>query len=158
MSLALRLGLVLVCAIALAVAGLETGSRSFVADQGLHITSPAPLATVSVPFTMAWSGPHKAGRRYGVFVDSTPIAPGRSLRDMATQQCKRLPGCQPSASYLAGLGVYVSSSDQLTVPTLEPVGGVAGREGHPVHTARVVVLDFSGRRVGDAAWEVEFRA
>ncbi len=139
------------------------GSRSFVADDTVRITSPAPLTTVTVPFAISWSAP--AGPdRYAVFVDLPPIGPGSSLKSLATQQCKSIPSCWPDPSYLAGLGVYLSGGPTgggatVQVGQLIALRGVGAREVHPVHLATIVRLDPAGhRRVGDAAWQVEFRA
>jgi hypothetical protein len=132
------------------------GVGSFVTNQSVHVISPAPLTTVSAPFVVAWTVSGRTGPRFAVFVDQSPIAPGQSIDDLASQQCQRQPGCV-NASYLAGLGVFLTASDQVTVPVLAPLGGAAGREAFPVHTVTVVLMDSQGRRVGDAAWRVEFR-
>jgi hypothetical protein len=139
----------------LLLAGCPGGPRALVADQAVHVISPAPLATVSQPFTVAWRGP---GRRYVVFVDSSPISSGGSLRDIAPSSCRKVPTCQPSVSYLATIGVYVTQSDQVTVSSLNGVTGVDSRQSRPVHRATVVVVDSNGRRIGSQAWQVEFHA
>lgn len=139
------------------------GSRSFVADDSVRITSPAPLTTVTVPFPISWSAP-TGQARYAVFVDMAPIRPGTSLKSLATEQCKALPACWPDPSYLAGLGVYVSAGSTgggstVQVEQLVALRGAGARQAHPVHLATIVRLDPAGhRRVGDAAWQVEFRA
>ena len=147
-----------VAALVLAAAGMAAcGQTPFVADQTIHVLTPAPLATVSAPFVVSWTGAGLSDNRFAVFVDRTPIAPGHSLRDLATDQCKRQPGC-PGDVYLAGLGVFLTDSDRVTVPVLQPLaGGTASRQAHPVRTLTLVVMDAQGRRVGDSAWQVEFR-
>jgi hypothetical protein len=147
----------LACVAVLGLAGLTgCGGGSFVADQSVHITSPAPLTSVSRPFVVSWTASGHRDARFAVFVDQSPIAPGHSLRDLAAAQCSRQPGC-PDPSYLAGLGVYVTGSDHVTVPVLVPLAGTAGREAYPVHVATLVLTDSSGRRTTDASWQVEFR-
>jgi hypothetical protein len=133
-----------------------SGSRAFVADQRIHIVSPAPLATVAVPFTVSWSGSRPDDRAYAVFVDRAPIAPGQTVRALADTQCKRRPGC-PDGTYLAGLGVFVGSTSPVEVTQLDRPGGTAGRAADPVHTLTVVALDGQGRRLGDVSWTTEFR-
>jgi hypothetical protein len=152
-----RAGILLSLASTLVVAGCASASRAFFVDESVHITSPAPLTTVSAPFEVTWIATGSADRGYALFVDRSPIAPGHSVRDLATDQCKRLPNCQPDAGYLAGLGVFLTHSDEVTVPNLEPLAGTASREQHPVHTFTVVVMDSNGHRLGDAAWQGEFR-
>jgi hypothetical protein len=78
------------------------------------------------------------------------------MRDLADDRCKRQAQC-PDATYLATKGVYVTSSNSVTVAALPAVGGVGGTAPKPAHTATVVLLDRSSRRVGDANWTVEFR-
>jgi len=146
------LGIVLVCMASLA----GCGSRAFVANQSVHIVSPAPLATVTAPFVVTWTASERSDGGFAVFVDLSPIAPGHSLRDLASDQCKQQPGCL-NASYLAGLGVYLTRLDHVTIPALQPLAGTEGRQAHPVHILTVVMMDSGGRRVGDAAWQVEFR-
>ena len=147
---------------ALAIAGCGTGSMSFRVDDSVHVTSPAPLITAVAPFQITWTAP-SGPDRYGVFVDIAPIAPGATMRSLATQDCKRIAACWPDPSYLAGLGVYVSDpalhgSGAVDVEQLVPLNGIGGSEAHPVHTATLVRLDPSGHtRIDDVAWQVEFR-
>jgi hypothetical protein len=136
----------------------QGGARSFTLDSTVRIVSPAPLSTVSQPSVIRWTGGRR-GEKFAVFVDLTPIGPGHNLRDLATPDCKQAPTCEPTADYLAGLGVFLTSSDEVTVPMLQPVGGVEGENGratHPVHTATVVEMNSADERVGDASWQVQF--
>jgi hypothetical protein len=148
------LALCLLCA---SVAGCAGAPRAFVADQRLRITSPTVLGTVTTPFSVSWTGSRPGDHSYAVFVDRMPFGPGETVRDLADRQCKHEPGC-PDAEYLAGLGVYVTTSQSVEVTHLVPLGGTAGRASHPVHTLTVIALDGRGRRRGEAAWTVEFRA
>jgi hypothetical protein len=114
------------------------------------------MAVVSAPFVVSWTTGSLNTSAYAVFVDQAPIAPGHTVRDLATVDCKHQPGC-PDASYLAGRNVYLSTSDRLVVPTVPIAGGTAGRAAHPAHTLTIVALDAGGHRQGDAAWTTEFR-
>jgi hypothetical protein len=154
--LTVRRGLSAVLAlVGLMMTGCAGGPRAFVADSGLEITSPPALAEVTPPFTVTWTASTADGS-YAVFVDRDPIRPGRGMRDVADDQCKRVAGC-PDVAYLAQRGVYLTRADHVEVPALLPIGGVEGRSSHPVHTLTIVRLGLDGRRVGDAAWSVEFR-
>jgi hypothetical protein len=112
---------------------------------------------VAPPFLLSWTTSRHGDGSYAVFVDRLPVAPGHTLRDVGDQQCRRTAGC-PDAAYLAQHRVYVTSSDQVEVPSLPLVSGAAGRAAQPTHTLTVVALDGRGRRRGDASWEVEIRA
>jgi hypothetical protein len=147
----------LALAITGAAAGCGGASRPFVEDDHLAITSPAPLEVVETPFDVSWSSSEQGDRSFAVFVDVTPVAPGHQLRDMADDQCRRVAGC-PDERYLAGLGVYVTTADHVTVTRLPAIGGTAGQADHPVHTITLIGLDDSGRRRGDAARTIEIRA
>jgi hypothetical protein len=147
-----------ICAVALlSMTACSGAPLAFVADQRLRITSPAPLSTVTTPFSVSWSGSLPGGTSYAVFVDRTPIAPGHALRDLADEQCKQQSGC-PDPTYLAGLGVYVTSSNHVEVTELADLGGTGGRASDPTHTLTLVEVGSDGRRRAEAAWTVEFRA
>jgi hypothetical protein len=133
-----------------------SGSRSFARDGRLHIVSPTPLASVHFPFTVRWTAPKQRVPAYAVFLDRNPIRPGHGMRDLADDQCKRQPQC-PDASYLATKGVFITSSTSARIPSLPASGGVGATAPEPAHSATVVLLDRSHRRIGDAAWTVEFR-
>jgi hypothetical protein len=149
-------GVAVVSAAVAAFAGAGCSGADFSADQSVHITSPQPLALVSVPFRVAWSVSRHSGDRFAVFLDSTPMAPGTTLRQLAGTACKGQVHC-PDATYLAGLGIYLTSSNRVTIPALPATAGTNGREPHPVHTLTVVLVNAAGSRVGSAAWETEFR-
>jgi hypothetical protein len=144
-------------AAALALAGCAGAPRAFVADQRVVITSPVPLGVTSTPFAVTWTSSLSGTGSYAVFVDQAPVPPGHTMRDLATVQCKLQPGC-PDAGYLAERGVYLTTTDRVEIPTLPILGGTAGRATHPAHTLTVIALDADGRRRGDAAWTLEFRA
>lgn len=151
------MGTPLVCLAVVGAAWLTSlANGSLVTDQSLAITAPAPLTTVSPPFVVSWTASRHRHSRFGVFVDQSPIAPGQSLQGLATTQCQHEPGCRPDASYLAGLGVYVTTSDHVTVPVLEPLAGADEQDAHPVHMVTIVLMNSEGRRIGEAAWQVEF--
>jgi hypothetical protein len=142
----------------LLVAGCTGGTRAFVADQSVHITSPAPLQRVTTPFVIQWQASNRTGLDYAVFVDAPPIAPGGNLSTLQTEFCNAAPTCHLSTAFLASLGVYVTSGHSVTVSNLQPVGGMDGAVPHPVHSAIVVAVDSAGRRMSSAAWQVNFRA
>jgi hypothetical protein len=95
-----------------------------------------------------------------VFVDRLPLPPGHTLRDVALDQCKRLPSCYPDTNFLSGLGIYLTNDTSVSIPILKVQSSMGGTEHPPFH--RLTVVMFSGQgtgghRIGDAAWEVEFR-
>jgi hypothetical protein len=131
------------------------GPRAFAGDDRVWIVAPTALSTVTPPFTVRWTASGDAAA-YAVFVDRDPIRPGHGFRDVADDQCKRLPHC-PDVFYLATRNIYVSTSSSVQIPVLPVVGGAAGAETHAAHVATLVRLDSRLHRVGDAFWTVEFR-
>jgi len=147
--------LLVACLMALSGCG-----QSFVTDRSLHLTAPAPLSTVQTPFTVSWAAAGQPGSRYAVFVDRLPVRPGHTMRDVALDQCKRRPSCYPDANFLSGLGIYLTGEKSLTIPNLKIPTGLTGTEHPPIHTLTVVRFSgqgTAGKRIGEAAWEVEFR-
>lgn len=140
----------------LALAGCGGAPRAFTVDGHVRITAPAPLAVVSTPFTVRWTSTDDA-QRYAVFVDQDPIAPGRTLRDLADDQCKHARGC-PDAGYLANRGVFVTARRQVEVPLLPILKGTGARARHPGHRITLVAVDARGRRTSDASWRVDVRS
>jgi hypothetical protein len=85
------------------------------------------------------------------------MAPGSTLRDLAGRVCKDQTEC-PSAAYLAGLGVYLTSSREVTISSLPELSGTNLREPHSVHTVSIVLINAAGRRINATSWQSEFRA
>ena len=151
-----RLGLaLLLVALAALALGWGNGARPFRADTSLHITNPTPLSVESVPFTVSWRSGKINGLGYAVFVDLPAISPGVSL---SSPSCKGAPTCGPNSQFLATVGIYLTTTDSVTVPVLPALAGMSGHQKHPLHTLTIVRVDRSGRRVGSGAWQVEFRA
>ena len=157
--LALPLGLVAGCA--------DYSALAFHQDHRLSITSPESRAVLSPPFTLRWTmkdfdvaargeGPPRDDAGYfAVFVDRAPVKPGHTPEDVADddQTCKRDPGC-PDRSYLAGRGVYTTTRTSLRIPVIPPL---SSKEKVQLHEVDIVLLDSSGRRIGEAAWYLEFK-
>jgi hypothetical protein len=148
--------------LAIALVATSACGGSFKADTSVNITSPTVLSTVKVPFTATWASTAGPSTRYAVFLDKTPIPPGQTMRDLADTGCKRVPGCYPSATLLAGQGVYLTSQPQLQVQTLPTAVGLTGHENPPIHTLTIILFSGTGastmgHRIGDAAWQVECR-
>jgi hypothetical protein len=146
----------------LIVAVLLTGltgcahNLNFRTDHRLHWVGPPARKLVNVPFMLAWQfdGSHPA--EFAVFVDRAPVKPGQSLKAVAGSDtaCKSDPTC-PDASYLANRQVYTTTGTTLALSQVNPLN--SDREGTQLHQATVVLLDQSGRRIGESAWTREFK-
>src|SRR5258708_11989588 len=82
-----------VVATALLSGGCSIHGLAFVRDQRVKIESPANYATVSLPVHLHWTGDPPG--RFAVLVDTSPMRPGRTLRDLAPHAplCLPPPAC-----------------------------------------------------------------
>lgn len=159
---------------ALSLAGALTAcvpeGLAFRTDERLTIISPEDRSTVSLPVTIDWDirdfdivepgegddadGEREAGY-FAVFVDSSPMPPGKPLRWIARKDtsCREADGC-PDEEYLAARGIYTTTETELT---LEQVPRTSDREDRKErHRAVIVLLDAEGKRIGESAFEVAF--
>lgn len=138
---------------------------AFVQDDRLRITSPKGHTEVELPLTIEWevedfeiTGPDgnsdASAGYFGVFVDASPVPPGRELAWIAHDdpRCSNTPGC-PDETYLADRNVF---STQDTEFTIEHLPDLDTATGHETHEVTVILLDGTGRRVGESAWHVTF--
>jgi hypothetical protein len=145
-------------AVVVLLAGL-TGcahNLNFRTDHRLHWVGPPARKLVNVPFTLAWQFDGSRPAEFAVFVDRAPIKPGQTLKAVAggDAACKTDPTC-PDASYLADRQVYTTTGTTLALSQVNAL--TSDREGTQLHTATVVLLDQSGRRIGESAWTREFK-
>jgi hypothetical protein len=141
-----------VVATALLSGGCSIHGLAFVRDQRVMIESPANYATVSLPVHLHWTGDPPG--RFAVFVDTSPMRPGGTLRDLALNDplCLRTPGC-PDQRWLQDHGVYLPIGHSLTLSALQDFGNAHTSDAHQV---TVILVDGKGRRIGESAWSVNF--
>jgi hypothetical protein len=149
-------------ALAVLVAGsaCTTSGLAFRTDERVKVLTPADREHVNLPVEITWrstvaldepDGP----RGYAVFVDRQPMRPGQSLRAVADDVCRRTPGC-PDLEYLRERDVYITQGTSLIVDNLadnRPANRTGARDAHE---AVIVLIDETGHRVGEAAYNVEF--
>lgn len=138
---------------------------AFVKKDTLVVVEPKSHSTVTTPVTIRWrpngfdvTGPDGRSRRdagyFGVFVDRAPVPAGKPLQWIAHTDriCRARPGC-PDTTYLADHDTYGTADTSLLLETLPDQNAYRGREHHEV---AIVLLDGRGRRIGEAAWFVDF--
>ena len=132
------------------------GNLNFRIDHRLHWQGTRDRALVTLPMRLQWTFSGKAPARFGVFVDRAPIRPGQSLRAVAgsDRSCRQDPAC-PNPEYLAQRKVYTTASMSISLDTVLPLSG--NRDDTQLHRATVVLLDPSGRRIGESAWSRDFK-
>ena len=141
---------------------------NFTVDQRLQFQAPPARTLVTAPVTVRWtmtgfraevpgSGPASEEAGYfAVFVDRAPIRPGQTMRAVATgdELCLHRPGC-PDAAYLAARQIYTTTATSLTLQQIPPLSGDAERVQY--HSVTVVLMDTTGHRIGESAWQLDLR-
>lgn len=140
---------------------------AFRVDDRLHVVEPSPGSAVSLPVTLRWtvedftlrapdgSDDPDAGY-FALFVDSTPVGPGRPLSDVARSDevCAATAGC-PDAQYLRERNVYTTTETRFTLETVpeRPTAEVGESKAHEV---TIILLNGRNERIGETALPVEF--
>lgn len=141
---------------------------NFRVDKRLHFESPKDRSTVHQPVTVSWRmdgfriaapgsrAPSRGAGYFAVFVDRTPIRPGRSMDDVAEDDpfCKQSPTC-PDSQYLAQRNIYTTTKTSVAIPFIPNLSG--NKEKLQLHVITVVLMDTSGHRIGESAWELDVR-
>lgn len=141
---------------------------NFRIDKRLHFVGPAARSTVHQPVAISWTmkdftveaagsaPPSRDAGYFAIFVDKTPIRPGHTMKDVATGDpfCQRTPGC-PGKQYLADHLVFTTTDTQFKFPLVPNITGSS--EHLQLHTFTIVLMDTSGHRIGESAWELDLR-
>jgi len=148
-----------------ALSGCVPQGLAFRVDDRLTFQSPEDRAEVKLPVALDWDirdfevtepggEPRKDAGYFAVFVDSTPMPPGKPLSWIARQDnsCRPADGC-PDEEYLLVRGIYTTSETKLVIEELPRSSDEDRRERH---RATIVLLDASGKRIGESAFEIAF--
>jgi hypothetical protein len=141
---------------------------NFRVDDRLHFVSPEARSTVGTPVTVSWrmddfrvaaegsEAPSDGAGYFAVFVDQKPVRPGHTMDDVADGDppCEESPKC-PDQDYLTDHDVYTTTSSQIEIPTIADLPG--SNEELQLHTITIVLMDTSGHRIGESAWDLEVR-
>lgn len=117
----------------------------FKQDHRIVIDSPRPYSHVRQPLTLSWTARNfvpGADGTYAIFVDTDPISPGASIKDLTVAERR---------------AVYVQDSTTLDLSrTLKPKA-VADPLEKNHHDITVILIDRDGRRIGEEAGFTEFQ-
>ena len=162
-----RLGLALVAILgALVLMPACSTHVAFKQDHRLQFVYPRDRQKVTLPMTVRWTiddfhvtGPTpttlpKAGY-FAVFVDRSPQPPGEALTWFARndRSCKRTPTC-PDTAYFNRHDIYTTTDTTFALNVVK--APPSGSKGKDVHDVTVVLLDGTGRRIGETAFNVSF--
>lgn len=150
-----------------ALAGCVPQGLAFKVDERLTFQSPEDRSTVRLPVTLDWEirdfeitspggEPREDAGYFAVFIDSAPMPPGKPLRWIARKDnsCRPAEGC-PDAEYLLARGIYTTTETELVLEQV-PRTTSDDRDRRERHRATIVLLDASGRRIGESAFEIAF--
>jgi hypothetical protein len=151
----------------LLLSGCVQQGLAFRVDKRVSIVAPEARSEVTLPVTVRWTvrdfdvvdpgttgaGGSRAGY-FGVFVDGSPQPPGKTLAWIARKDrtCRASDGC-PDAEYLAVRHIFSTSQTQITFEQLPRPSNTNQKERHNV---TIVLLDGSGRRIGESAFSIDF--
>lgn len=141
---------------------------SYRTDERLRFLAPEPRSLVRPPVDVRWTirdfevrppgsgSPSDEAGYFAVFVDRAPIKPGETMRVIAKkdQVCLHKPGC-PDEEYLRDRRIYTTTESSLALDQIPPLPGV--KERIQFHYVTVVLMDTSGHRIGESAWQLDLR-
>lgn len=144
---------------AAALSGCTVNGLAFREDHRVDIVTPEDRAEVVLPVTITWTADDieagaGGGPFFAVFVDRSPIKPGQNLRSIADDSCNRTPGC-PDLEYFRDRYVFVTDATSVTLDAVPRRSGQR-TSAKDRHEATIVLVDAEGRRIGEAAFTVEF--
>ena len=145
---------------------VDYSALSYKQDDRLTFRTPRDRATLSLPIHLDWEiedfdvvgpgvgAPSKRAGYFAIFVDRAPVKPGRPLSDVAKEDdtCRKTPGC-PDLDYYGDRQVYVTAQTEFTLRRVLPHQDDVDERDHEV---TVILLDTSGRRIGESSWYREF--
>ena len=159
--------------LAVLVAGSACGiahpqDLNYRSDKRLHFLEPKARTLVHIPVTVRWAirdftvrrpgsaPPSENAGYFAVFVDHAPIKPGETMRVIAKKDevCLHRPGC-PDEQYLEDRQIYTTTASALTLEQIPPIAGDTERV--QFHYITVVLLDTTGHRIREAAWQLDVR-
>jgi hypothetical protein len=157
---------VAVLLVAFLLPGCGFRGLNFIADDRVTFIAPDDRAEVRLPLTVSWrvrdfevTGNDGRRRRdagyFGVFVDRAPQPPSQTLdwivRDDA--RCRDRTACDEA--YLAQLNIHSTTETTFEIDRLPTPSSDAVRR-REFHEVTVVLLDGSGRRIGESAFTRQF--
>ncbi len=150
------------------LSGCVPQGLAFRVDERLTFQAPADRSTVTLPVTLDWDirdfeitepggEPREDAGYFAVFVDGTPMPPGKPLRWIARKDtsCRAADGC-PDEEYLAARGIYTTTETELVLDQLPRTTSDEEQDRRERHRATIVLLDARGHRIGESAFEILF--
>jgi hypothetical protein len=139
---------------ALVLGGCSIHGLSFVQDRRLDFVAPDANSEVELPFTLDWSM-RDFEDDFAVFFDQSPMPSNESLLWLVPgdDPCRIEPDC-PDAEWLADHDIYITNASELAVDFLPDLRD--NNRDSDRHDVTIILLDESGRRMGESAFIREF--
>lgn len=127
---------------------------SFVQDDRVHIVTPDANEGVEQPVSVRWTATD-VDAIYALFFDRAPMRPGQELLSLVPEHdaCRTEPVC-PTAAWLAERNIYLTDRTSLTVAALPDLRN--NNRSKDRHDLVIVLLDRTGKRIGESAFYREF--
>ncbi len=144
--------------------GYGVSAMNFFNDHRVRVVAPEDGTEITrLPVEVRWEvrgfeitgrdGQRRNGAGYfAVFVDRSPIPPGTSLEWFARQDGS----CGQDACGKVENLAYVYTTEEPSV-TLEQLPAIQEKSGIEKHEVIIVLLDGTGRRIGESAFSVRFK-
>lgn len=149
-------------AVGLLITGCDVPTMAFLQDERVRIVEPPDRGSMDLPVTLRWDvrefdvtgrdGQSLPSAGYfAVFVDRTPIPPGKTLEWYVLQDGSC--GDHPCATVDNLADVYTTEETSLKLATLP---ALRERDDVELHQVVIVLLDGTGKRIGESAFYVRF--
>ena len=149
------------------VAACDTSNYAFKVDESIRIVQPQARTTVPLPVTIRWTDSKPPANLrldpkdptaayYAVFVDESPLAPGRRLETLVPGDtpCEVSDGC-PTETQLSDAGTYLTAETSLLLEFIADLRPTS--RGNTKDTHEVTIVRMRGdKRVGEAAFRQTF--
>lgn len=162
------LGLALLSVVVTAC-GLSVTGLNFFEDERVSFVEPRHREVVALPVTLRWDvdgfdvvppdGHSRDSDKgyFAVLLNADPMPPGDGLEYFARrdESCLRSATC-PDEAYLAERGIHLVVGTELTLDALRDTRRHDERHRSDLQEASIILLDQSGRRIGESVWFVRF--
>jgi len=136
---------------------------AFKVDDRVSITAPSDNSKVTLPVRLRWrvkdfdvvepgTAVRKGAGYFAVFVDRAPMPPGKDLKWVVRNATDCTAAGCPDAKYLATQDIYITTDTQLLLTDLDE----GRKDRRERHTATIILVDGSGARIGESAFDVDF--
>ena len=140
----------LLVATAISASSCAVTGLNFREDTRFSWVSPKSGADVTLPFELEWEMDGHDGGLFAVFVDRSPMRPGRTVLDVVPDDhtCLAIGDCEEM--WLADNDIFVTPDTSLVIADLRDGSGI--RSDRDRKEIAVVLLDEDGKRANESVF------